>query len=120
MSPIPMRRVGRDQEMALQVTQEGFFPHHAQHPLVVDLPACMVQRLRHAPVAIAWKLQHELLNRLAQGDILFPVFCRSPGIVPTATDAEPGTQLSDRDLWIHLLHHPDHLLPFLDAVACSA
>jgi hypothetical protein len=59
---IAMRRVGSHHTVAPQVTQQGLLPHHTQDPFVIDLPALTMQRMRHAAVAIAGKLQHHLLN----------------------------------------------------------
>ncbi|HEY7122523.1 MAG TPA: hypothetical protein VH540_01110 [Ktedonobacterales bacterium] len=66
-----MCRVGRHDKVALQVTQQRFFPHHAQHPLVIDLHAFPAQRVRYTPIVVPRKLQHDPLNGVPQGDIQF-------------------------------------------------
>jgi hypothetical protein len=104
----------------LQLAEQGFLAHDAQHPLVVDRPAVTLQLLGDAPIAVARKGQDDVLDRVSQRDIV----CRDRlqqrvRVVPRAPDPEEPTQPPDRELRIGRLRRRDHGLSFRKGMLCN-
>src|SRR5438477_484371 len=66
-----MMRVRCWHKLPLQVTQQRFFTHNTQHSLVIHAPASSHQGMGHTSIAIACKLQNDVLNRVLSSCIIF-------------------------------------------------
>ena len=66
IGPIAVGRVGGEYEAPFELAQQGLLAHDAQHPLVIDWsPARPAQRMGHAPVAVARKVEHDAFDGVA-------------------------------------------------------
>src|SRR5438128_4425531 len=59
--------------MPFDLTQQGLFMHHAEHPLMVDLPSLSLQGMGHPTIAIAGKVQNDFLYRITQRHFFGPL-----------------------------------------------
>jgi len=65
-----MLRVGGGHKAPFELAQQGFFPHDAQHPLMVHAPSISGERMGHPSIPVARKGQHQLLDGVPQGEVL--------------------------------------------------
>ena len=112
---------GRDYKTFFQMAQERLFAHDAQYPLVIeDLPLAS-ERMRHAPVAIAWKFQDDLFNLIAQGNLFRIIFgMLQMFIVPAPTEAKQLAEPLKRQFWMDLMGLRHHGMTLRDAMLCNA
>ncbi len=111
IGPIPVGRVGGENEAPFELAQQGLLAHDAQDPLLVDRsPAGAAQRMRHAAVAVAGKVQHDPLDGIPQCDLRLrcPVCGERMCIIPAAADAEPAAERPHGDGRIGLVQQENH------------
>src|SRR5215831_17046224 len=118
----PMPRIGGlDDKAFLEMTQERLLAHDTQHSLVIDYPPQPMQGMGDTTIAVAWKLQDEVFNLIAQGHLLGIVFRLSETlIIPASTDCKELTEALDRKFWMPLMCLCDHGMPLRDPMLCSA
>jgi hypothetical protein len=88
---------------------------------VIDYPVLPMQVGCHAPIAVAWKLQHNLLNRITQRNVRLSLGGHLAALIhPGATDAEQLAELTERQAGKFLLQTAHELVPGLDVTRCKA